>query len=87
MMANLVDYSIGFTIPEIEEILSAQKAELKKTHAAYANDGSSVSKRRLDEIHAIIRACQDALVKLAPDTYSKPKRTAIQSAVVEHLAK
>ena len=87
MMANLVDYSIGFTIPEIEEILSTQKAELKKTQAAYANDGSSVSKRRLDEIHAIIRACQDALVKLAPDTYSKPKRTAIQSAVVGHLAK
>ena len=87
MMANLVDYSIGFTVPEIEEILSAQKAELKKTQAAYANDGSSVSKRRLDEIHAIIRACQDALVKLAPDTYSKRKRTAIQSAVVGHLAK
>jgi hypothetical protein len=86
-MANLVDYSIGFTIPEIEEILSAQKAELKKTQAAYANDGSSVSKRRLDEIHAIIRACQDALVKLAPDTYAKPKRTAIQTAVVGHLAK
>lgn len=87
MMANLVDYSIGFTIPEIEEILSTQKAELKKTQAAYANDGSSVSKRRLDEIHAIIRACQDALVKLAPDTYAKSKRTAIQSAVVGHLAK
>ena len=86
-MANLVDYSIGFTIPEIEEILSAQKAELKKTQAAYANDGSSVSKRRLDEIHAIIRACQDALVKLAPETYAKPKRIAIQSAVVGHLAK
>jgi len=86
-MANVVDYSIGFTVPEIEEILSAQKAELKKTQAAYANDGSSVSKRRLDEIHAIIRACQDALVKLAPDTYAKPKRNAIQSAVVGHLAK
>lgn len=86
-MANVVDYSIGFSVPEIEEILSAQKAELKKTQAAYANDGSSVSKRRLDEIHAIIRACQDALVKLAPDTYSKPKRTAIQSAVVGYLAK
>ena len=86
-MANVVDYSIGFTVPEIEEILSAQKAELKKTQAAYANDGSSVSKRRLDEIHAIIRACQDALAKLAPDAYAKPKRTAIQSAVVGHLAK
>lgn len=86
-MANVVDYSIGFTVPEVEEILSVQKAELKKTLAAYSNDGSSVSKRRLDEIHSIIRACQDALVKLAPDTYAKPKRTAMQSAVVGHLAK
>ena len=86
-MANLIDYSIGFTVPEIEEILAAQKTELKKTQAAYANDGSSVSKRRLDEIHAIIRACQDALVKLEPDTYAKPKRTAMQSVVVGHLAK
>jgi hypothetical protein len=46
-----------------------------------------VSKRRLDEIHAIIRACQDALVKLAPDTYARPKRTAMQSAVIGHLSK
>jgi len=86
-MAGIVDYSIGFTVPEIEEILAAQKAELKKTQAAYANDGSSITKRRLDEIHAIIRACQDALVKLAPETYAKPKRTAMQSAVTGHLAK
>ena len=86
-MANVVDYSIGFTQAEVEEILAAQKAELKKTQAAYANDGSSVSKRRLDEIHAIIRACQDALVKLAPDTYARPKRTAMQSAVIGHLSK
>ena len=86
-MANLIDYSIGFTVPEIEEILTAQKAELKKTQAAYANDGSSVSKRRLDEIHSIIRACQDALVKLEPNVYSKPKRTAMQSAVVGYLSK
>ncbi len=86
-MANIVDYSVGFTVSEIEEILSIQKAELKKTQAAYASDGSSVSKRRLDEIHAIIRACQDALVKLAPETYTRPRRTARQSAVVGHLAK
>jgi hypothetical protein len=86
-MANVVDYSIGFTVPEIEEILAAQKLELKKTQAAYANDGSSVTKRRLEDIHAIIRACQEALVKLAPETYARPRRTAIQSAVVGHLAK
>ncbi|MBC2593774.1 hypothetical protein H5P28_05815 [Ruficoccus amylovorans] len=86
-MADVIDYSIGFTVPEIEEILAVQKAELKKTQAAYANDGSSVSKRRLDEIHVIIRACQDALVKLAPETYARPRRTAVQSAVIGHLPK
>lgn len=64
-----VDYSIGFTQVEVEEILAAQKAELKKTLAAYANDGSSVTKRRIDEIHSIIAACQKALRKLAPETY------------------
>ena len=56
---------------EVEEILAAQKAELKKTLAAYANDGSSVTKRRIDEIHEIIAACQKALQKLAPETYGK----------------
>jgi len=67
----MIDYAIGFTQQEVEEILAAQKAELKKTLAAYANDGSSVTKRRIDEIHAIITACQKALRKLAPETYGK----------------
>ena len=70
-----VDYSIGFTVAEIEEILTAQKAELKKTLAAYANDGSSITKRRIDEIHEIITACQAALQKLDPDTYGKTVKT------------
>ncbi len=54
-----VDYSVGFTVAEVEEILTAQKAELKKTLAAYANDGSSVTKRRIDEIHTVIAACRE----------------------------
>ena len=81
-----IDYSIGFTQVEVEEILTAQKAELKKTLAAYANDGSSVTKRRIDEIHAIIGACQRALQKLAPETYGKPLKTSI-SGFVGHLDK
>lgn len=43
-----IDYSIGFTTAEVQEILAIQKAELKKTLAAYADNGSSVSKRRID---------------------------------------
>ena len=79
-----IDYTIGFTTAEVEEILSVQKAELKKTLAAYANDGSSVSKRRVDEIHAVIRACQVALQKLDPAKYGRPRR-AVQSGFSGHL--
>lgn len=86
-MANTIDYSVGFSVPEIEAILAVQKAELKKTQAAYAHDGSSVTKRRLDEIHAIIRACQNALVKLAPESYPRIRCTAAQSVVHGHLPK
>ena len=64
-----IDYAVGFTTVEVEEILSTQKAELKKTLAAYADNGSSVSKRRIDENHAIIAACQRALQKLDPAKY------------------
>ena len=70
------DYSIGFSREEVEEILSIQKAELKKTLAAWSDSGSSATKRRLDEIHAIIAACQDALRKLAPEQYGRGRRVA-----------
>ena len=68
------DYSIGFTREEVEEILAAQKAELKRTLAAWSESGSTVTKRRIDEIHAIIEACQIALKKLAPEVYGKRGR-------------
>ena len=75
------DYSIGFTRAEVEEILSIHKAELTRTLASWTDSGSAVTKRRLDEIHLVIAACQDALRKLAPDTYGRPTRVA-QSEVV-----
>ena len=81
-----VDYSVGFTVSEVEGILNAQKAELSKTLAAYANDGSSVTKRRLNEIHTIIAACQDALRKLDPETYGRPARV-VRTGFSGHLAK
>lgn len=78
-MATTIDYTIGFTTTEVRRILAAQKAELLKTQAAYAHDGSSVTKRRLDEIHAIIGACQRALQKLDPQRYPSPRRVAVSS--------
>ena len=70
------DYSIGFTREEVEEILAAQKAELKRTLAAWSESGSAITKRRIDEIHAIIEACQKALRRLAPEVYGRPVRVA-----------
>lgn len=81
-----IDYSIGFTQAEVEEIMTAQKAELKKTMAANANDGSSVTKRRIDEIHVIIAACQRALQKMDPETYGRQQRT-IRSGFVGVMEK
>ena len=80
------DYSVGFTREELEEILAAQKAELKRTLAAWSESGSSVTKRRVDEIHAIIAACQAALRKLAPEVYGRPVRVGT-SVVLGHLPK
>lgn len=74
-----VDYSIGFTRDEVVEILDVHKAELKKTLASWSDSGSSVSKRRIDEIHLVIAACQDALRKLAPTEFGTTRRIAISS--------
>jgi hypothetical protein len=80
------DYSVGFTRAEVEEILATQKAELKRTLAAWSDSGSAVTKRRVDEIHAIIEACQRALKKLAPEVYGRPVRVAT-SEVTGFLSK
>jgi hypothetical protein len=86
-MAQAIDYSIGFTVAEVEEILAAQKAELKKTLAAYADNTSTVTKRRIDEIHEVIAACQQALVKLDPEHYYRPACKALQTVVSDYLPK
>ena len=75
-MASTPDYSVGFTREEVEEILASQKAELKRSLAAWSESGSAVTKRRVDEIHAIVEACQRALKKLAPEVYGRPVRVA-----------
>lgn len=80
------DYTVGFTREEVEDILATQKAELKRTLAAWSESGSAVTKRRVDEIHAIIEACQKALRRLAPQVYGRPVRVAA-SEVFGHLPK
>lgn len=70
----VTDYSIGFTEEEVLEILSVQKAELKKTLQSFSDSGSSATKRRLDEINSIISSCQLALRKLNPQKYGGTNR-------------
>ncbi len=85
-MATVPDYSIGFTLEEVEAILTAQKAELKKTLASYTESGSQVVKRRIDDIHNVIAACQAALQKLDPSTYGADQNTST-SRVIGYLAR
>jgi hypothetical protein len=85
-MASTPDYSVGFTRAKVEEILAAQKAELKRTLAVWSESGSSIMKRRIDEIHAIIGACQSALRKLAPEGLWAALRVGT-SEIIGHLPK
>jgi hypothetical protein len=85
-MAVAPDYSVGFSVEEIERILAVHKRELERTLVAWSDSGSSVTKRRIDEIHAVIAACQRALQKLDPVKYPTRPRTT-QAQVVGHLPK
>lgn len=76
---SAIDYSIGFSRDEVVDILDVHKAELKKTLAAWSDSGSSVTKRRIDEIHVVIASCQEALRKIAPAEFGKDRRIAISS--------
>lgn len=81
-MADNFDYYTGFTQEEVEEILSTHKGELKETMQRFSESGSSVDRLRVDEIHKIIGACQDALKKFDPDTYGgdpRRRRTGVSS--------
>ncbi len=83
-MTATIDYSIGFTKGEVEAILAVQKAELQKTLVAWTDSNSSATKRRIDEIHAVIAACQRALQKFDPVAYPLRPRTA-QAQIVGEL--
>lgn len=85
-MASEPDYSIGFTLAEVEEIFTALKAELKKTIASYSESGTQVIRQRVDDIHKKMAACQRALQKLDPTTYGSSSKVGT-SVVSEILAR
>lgn len=68
-MAAVPDYYTGFTQAEVEAIFAAKKKELTKALAAYSENGTSVTKQRLDEVNLVISGCQAALKKFDPETY------------------
>ena len=83
-MKDIIDYSVGFTKEEVVAIFAAQKKELLKTQQAYASDNSSVNKRRLEDTHSIIRACQVSLKKPDPENYGTQRRR-IQAGCSGHI--
>jgi hypothetical protein len=79
----VIDYYTGFTKEQVSKILAIQQEELPKTIAAWTDSGSSVQKRKLDEIHAIIAGCQAALRKFDPETYGRGRR--VVQSTVDHI--
>ena len=80
-----IDYSIGFTREEVEEILAAQKAELKCTLAAWSESSSSVQKRRLTRSTRSSPHAKRA-GRLAPGINGRPVHVGT-SEVIGHLPK
>jgi ElaB/YqjD/DUF883 family membrane-anchored ribosome-binding protein len=73
-----VDYTIGFTQAELEQILAVHKAELLKVLASWSDGAGSVTKLRRAELEKTLGEVQDALKKLDPETYggASDRRTA-----------
>lgn len=81
MATPIIDFCIGFSQEEVEEILAEQKKELKKTISSYSESGSQIVKRRMDEIYSTISACQRALQKMDPELYGELHKTGISKVV------
>lgn len=86
-MAEVADYYTGFTQAEVEAILAVQKVELTKALQAYSESNTSVTKRALDDVNAIIAACQAALRRFDPVTYGKRKSPFVRTGVYGYLEK
>tara|TARA_R110000787_G_scaffold61267_1_gene138843 strand:+ start:804 stop:1058 length:255 start_codon:yes stop_codon:yes gene_type:complete len=76
-MAMIPDYSIGFTISEVEELHNKLKLELHRVIAQYSEAGTQVIAQRTEDIHVKMAACQKAMQKLDPTTYGTKHKTAV----------
>lgn len=84
MASETPDYSIGFTLAEVEDIFAVLKLELKKVISSYSESGTQVIRQKTDDIHKKMAACQAAMQKLDPTSYGTQNKTAT-SAVPHHL--
>lgn len=67
-MSNYIDFTIGFDLVELEELFAANKAELKNMLQSSTHDGSSYTRRQMDDVRKNMAGIQQALQKLDPET-------------------
>lgn len=80
-MANY-NYTRGYTIEEIENLLVQVKFEREKYLQSASDSGSSYSRIALSEIEKKFNGIMDALELLAPEKYPKTNRRISLSGVV-----
>lgn len=80
-MANY-NYTRGYTIEELENLLVRVKTEREKYLQSASDSGSSYSRITLSEIEKKFNGIMDALELLAPEKYPKTNRRISLSGIV-----
>ena len=80
-MANY-NYTRGYTIEELENLLVQVKAEREKYLQSASDSGSSYSRIAFSEIEKKFNGIMDALELLVPEKYPKTNRRISLSGVV-----
>lgn len=78
-MANF-NYKRGYSVAELEVLLTQAKAEREKYLSSASDSGSSYSRIALNDVERKINGILDALEFLAPNIY-KPQRKVVISGV------
>lgn len=76
-----LDFTTGFTQPEVEAILAENKKLLSRLTTQFTESGSSMTYRRLADVKEVIAAAQAALRVMDPATYGVPTNRVKQSSV------
>lgn len=79
-MANY-NYTRGYTVEELENMLVQVKAEREKYLQSASDGGSSYSRIAISEIEKKFNGIMDALELLAPEKYQKTDRRISLSSI------